>query len=167
MEPQSPQKHATDNGQMTSTDSMVTVSLSDLQSNPDDTSEETREEKLADSKSLDSPQEAIESQQNPAEQEAEDDIADGTEEKVDSSDRQPETEASPAAAPQNEEDESNSLHSTSAGSDSVDWDELDKTEEQEPRSEATDEVSSIRWLTRMKQFNHTNTDDDISPLLYF
>lgn len=126
---------------------MVTVSLSDLQSNPDETSEETIDGKLANSNPLDRPQEAIESQPEPIEQET-DNVVDGADGKEDSTDCQAETIASPVAALQDEEDETKSLHSSS-GSDSVDWDELDKTEEQEPRSEATDEVSLIGQLTTM------------------
>lgn len=146
-EPRSPEAHANDCEQMTSTDSMVTVPLSDLQSNPDEVAEETLQEKLAESNPPNPPLEASESQPNPTDQEP-GDITENADERGDSAGCQAESFAASVAAPQDTEDETKSLHSAagsdSVDSDSVDWDELDKTEEQEPRSEATDEVGSIQ-----------------------
>lgn len=118
---------------------MVTVPLSDLQSNPDESMEETVDEILADSKPSDRSPEETETHPDTMEEKA-DDIVDGVDEKGDATDCRPESVVLSIAASQNNEDETKSLHSA-AGSDSVDWDELDKTEEQEPRTEATDEVS--------------------------
>ncbi|KAK2757562.1 ecotropic viral integration site [Arachnomyces sp. PD_36] len=146
MESQSPRVQATDSEHMTCTDSMVTVPLSDLQSNPDELMEESVDEVLAGSRASEHTPEEPESHPTPVE-DATDDIVDGAGEKENIAESRVESVAS-----QNNEDETKSIHSTSA-SDSVDWDELDKTEEQEPRSEATDESTSL-LLARLEQENN-------------
>ena len=117
---------------------MVTVALSE--SSPDEAIDEPVDEIPADSDALESvppSPEEMEQPLPPPTQEETDALANDGDQILNSARYRPESIASTS---QSNDDDVKSLHSA-AGSDCVDWDELDKSEEQEPRSEATDEVS--------------------------
>lgn len=110
------------------TDSMVTVPLSDRQSNPRDSRmfdipETPVEERNAEDTPLDVEDESGRTPRN-------DTLYD------------PDSETRPAldASPRSPSRDTQEDPASPATSDRVDWEELEKTEEQEPRNEATDEV---------------------------
>jgi hypothetical protein len=151
MEQRSPRvQHTETKNNFVPTDSMVTVALSET--SPDELRDEPRDEPVDETvassaavESLPPSPEEMEQPLPPPTQEETDALADVGDETLNSARYRPESIVS---IPQNCDDDAKSLHSAS-GSDCVDWDELDKTEEQEPRSEATDEVSSKKYTIEL------------------
>lgn len=125
------------------TDSMVTVPLSDRQSNPNGV--------CHDSRTLDIPETPIEEKVD-----GEDLIGEDGENPVETTPKN--EEISTPASETKERRESASARSQNgrqsqepaspAESDGVDWAKLDETEEQEPRNEATDEVCPAKTRIR-------------------
>jgi hypothetical protein len=117
------------------TDSMVTVPLSDRHS--------TSNEPSCDSRTLDIPETPIEEKaEGEGRMEGDGEELDGTPKSDNTSRISPEPEERRESASSTQSQRARNSHDpvSPAESDGVDWEKLDKTEEQEPRNEATDEV---------------------------